>query len=96
MKKEQIQHSKGPWSVTTKRGRILIMPAEGVTHIAQVFAFYGIEQCGADVRLIKCAPELLAALKGILAVANVRIDDPRCAQFDAARAIIAKINGETT
>lgn len=38
--------------------------------------------------------QLLAALTGILAVANVRIDDPRCAAFDAARAAIAAATGE--
>jgi hypothetical protein len=37
--------------------------------------------------------DLLAALKGILAVASVRIDDPRIAQWDAARAAIAKATG---
>lgn len=34
--------------------------------------------------------EMLAALQGLVAVVNVRIDDPRCASFDAARAAIAK------
>lgn len=39
------------------------------------------------------AGELLSALEGILKVANVRIDDPRIEQFDAARAAIAKVKG---
>ena len=34
--------------------------------------------------------ELLKVLTDILAVANVRINDPRCGAFDAARAAIAK------
>lgn len=37
--------------------------------------------------------ELLEALKGVLAVASVRIDDPRIAAFDAAREAIAKATG---
>lgn len=37
--------------------------------------------------------ELLVALRGILDVASVRIDDPRIAQWDAARAAIAKATG---
>lgn len=40
----------------------------------------------------KC-DELLAALKSLLSVVNVRIDDPRTQQFDAARAAIAKAEG---
>ena len=37
--------------------------------------------------------ELLAALKSLLSVVSVRIDDPRINQFDAARAAIAKSEG---
>lgn len=37
--------------------------------------------------------ELLAALKGVLNVVNVRIDDPRIKQFDEAREAIAKAEG---
>jgi hypothetical protein len=40
--------------------------------------------------------ELLEALQNILAVASVRIDDPRIAQWDAARAAIAKAKGGAT
>ena len=38
--------------------------------------------------------ELLEALQNLLAVASVRIDDPRIVQFDAARAAIARAIGE--
>lgn len=48
----------------------------------------------ANARLIAAAPELYEALDGLLAVVNVRIDDPRTAQFDAARAALAKATGE--
>ena len=39
--------------------------------------------------------DLLAALQGILAVASIRIDDPRIEQWDAARRAISKATGET-
>lgn len=48
-----------------------------------------------DTRLIAAAPDLLAALQDLLRVASVRIDDPRIAQWDAARAAIAKATGAT-
>lgn len=41
-------------------------------------------------RMVKERHELLEALQGILEIANVRIDDPRSAQFDKARSAIAK------
>ena len=44
-------------------------------------------------RLQEQRDDLLKALKDLLAVANVRIDDPRTAQFDAARAAIKKVEG---
>lgn len=40
--------------------------------------------------LIALNAELLSALKAVLSVANVRIDDSRIGVFDAARAAIAK------
>jgi len=52
-------------------------------------------ESGANARLIAAAPELLEALQNLLAVAGVRIDDPRIVQFDAARAAVAKATGET-
>ena len=47
-----------------------------------------------DARLMASAPDLLDALIGLLAVVNVRIDDPRTQQFDKARAAIARATGE--
>lgn len=57
------QHSQGPFKILSKRGRVLIFPAEGVTQIAQVFAFYGIEKSGADARLFRAAAEMMALLE---------------------------------
>jgi hypothetical protein len=41
-----------------------------------------------DATLAAASPKLLEALEGLLAVVEVRIDDPRIAQFDAARAAV--------
>ena len=49
----------------------------------------------AIVRLKAQRDELIEALQNLLAVASVRIDDPRIVQFDAARAAVAKATGET-
>lgn len=42
-------------------------------------------------KVIAQRDELLVALKGVLSVANVQIDDPRIVQFDNARAAIANV-----
>lgn len=63
-----------------------VAPHEGRAHHARWCA----DVVHPDMRLIAAAPELLKALQEILAVANVRIDDPRTAKFDAARAAVAK------
>ena len=52
-----------------------------------------VEVCFAKQDLEAQRDELLAALKGVLNVVNVRIDDPRIHQFDEARAAIAKAEG---
>jgi hypothetical protein len=46
------------------------------------------------VRFIAAAPDLFRALYALLCEVNVRIDDPRIALFDAARAAIAKATGD--
>lgn len=64
-------------------------------------AFEGLKKClGTDSDALNLYAEnqtlraenarLLEALKGVLEVANVRIDDPRIAKFDAARAAVAE------
>jgi hypothetical protein len=40
------------------------------------------------------APELLQVLQDLLAVVNVRIDDPRTKQFDAARDLIKRLTDQ--
>ena len=58
--------------------------------IAKVATGEDKNQEDANGRLMAGSPALLAALQDLLAVVNVRIDDPRCAQFDAARKAIEK------
>lgn len=86
-------HTPGPW---TNHGRIYNtgFPHSSVgakTLIARVYseAFGDIEQEGANARLIAAAPDLLAALQGVLRVADRKTDE-----FDAARAAIAKATGD--
>jgi hypothetical protein len=43
-----------------------------------------------DAPVVSAAPDLLKALKDLLAVLSVRIDDPRIAQFNAAAAAVSK------
>ena len=52
------------------------------------------DEASANLRLISAAPELLAALKAVLSVANMRIDDACIGVFDDARKAIAKATGE--
>lgn len=47
------------------------------------------EECEANAHLIAAAPALLAALKGVVRVADRQTDE-----FDAARAAIAKAEGK--
>lgn len=79
----------GPWKVvtgTTMRG-VNVFSADDF--ICEVGALNGSrdrdERIEADARLIAAAPDLLAALQGVLRVADRATDE-----FDAARAAIAK------
>ena len=90
------QHTKGPWVVTTKdNGQIssVYSPDDNAricTFLGAVPRYQEAHTIAANARLIAAAPELLEALTELLAVVTVRIDDPRTAQFDKARAAIAK------
>lgn len=86
---QETKHTLGPWHVGMKPGPIVYGPKG--EQVADLRAdLISKDERLANLRLIAAAPELLEALKGILAVANVRVDDPRCAAFDFARAAIAK------
>ncbi len=81
----------GPWSIESMTARhvntnaIVISADDGLGPVAY--------STTANAKLICAAPELLAALQDLLKVASVRIDDPRIAQWDAARAAIDKATG---
>ncbi len=93
------QHTPGPWEVAyyDKNGQAVVKSEHIEIATCWHHCVGAIEkEMKANARLIAAAPELLEALKGILAVASVRIDDPRIAQWDAARAAIAIATGERT
>jgi hypothetical protein len=108
-KRENAKHTPGPWKalgLLMGFGYVIKYDnADGVESIAYIQAYdidddtpepYGkwsdVNKANHD--LVLAAPELLDALTGLLAVVNVRIDDPRTQQFDKARAAIARATGE--
>jgi hypothetical protein len=108
-KRENAKHTPGPWKalgLLMGFGYVFkYYNADGVESIAYIQAYdidddtpepYGkwSDVSKANHDLVLAAPELLDALTGLLAVVNVRIDDPRTQQFDKARAAIARATGE--
>jgi hypothetical protein len=108
-KRENAKHTPGPWKalgLLMGFGYVIKYDnADGVESIAYIQAYdidddtpepYGkwSDVSKANHDLVLAAPELLDALTGLLAVVNVRIDDPRTQQFDKARAAIARATGE--
>jgi len=84
-------HTPGPWhfdgeSIYNDAAEIIVLRLKSNSYNSAVNI--------ANARLIAAAPELLAALQGILYAINVRIDDPRIKYFDAARAAIAHAEGK--
>ena len=87
-------HTAGPWRVAqakpTKTRGITILAGYGqsVAHVPVPPAYMSEHPEQANARLIAAAPELLTALRGVLAVADRKTDE-----FDAARAAILKATG---
>lgn len=89
-------HTPGPWTMSRRQNNMIdIQHAMGdvkgaITHsLCRVQARESwLEEAAANARLISAAPDLLAALKGVLRVADRQTDE-----FDAARAAIAKAEG---
>ena len=90
-------HAPAPWSIniiTTNEhaeSRFILRDSKD-DDIATIHGqdFWGEGIGKANATLIASAPELLAALKGVLRVADRATDE-----FDAARAAISKAEGET-
>lgn len=83
-------HTPGPWSweygdAECSRPIALSAPKYDVILASEDFDGPRVYVSDADARLIAAAPELLAALQGVLNVADRKTDE-----FDAARAAIAK------
>jgi hypothetical protein len=93
---DDVKHTPGPWKVYTAKngGKIIgIGDAEGGGVTDPNFALWraGKEQ-QANARLIAAAPDLLAALEGMMALLDAgSLYEP---QAYAARAAIAKARGQ--
>lgn len=98
------KHTPGPWKYDPKDGSLdsLSDVAVGRFHSGRDDMGSDMRPRKADARLIAAAPELLAALEGVIAwaieheegsafVANVR----KPIEFEKARAALAKARGES-
>lgn len=89
-------HTSGPWEWWTSNSWNRLRHSDrGVsTNVLMPFVCKDgqatIDVSQADMALIAAAPDLLAALKGVVAVA-----DRKTNEFDAARAAIAKAEGRS-
>lgn len=90
----EARYTPGPWSTAEwpSREKDYIRIFAGTTYVGSVGnSDDPFERTEANARLIAAAPDLLAALKGILA-----ITDRNHVAWHAAHAAIAKANGEST
>lgn len=92
-----MTHTPGPWQIDYgkkyPRGVSRVNRTDALGGINSIVRWNGIGMPSsveghANARLIAAAPELLAALKAVVAIADRRTDE-----FDAARAAIAKATG---
>ena len=86
------KHTPGPW--TFDGGKIRAEMASGKPYSIASVNGAATREGHANGQIMATAPDLLAVVEWLLAVVNVRIDDPRTAAFDAARAAIARAKGE--
>ena len=82
-----MNHTHGPWKMALDDSE----PNEAFVHWPYGYAVVHGSRTGreANARLIAAAPDMLAALFGVVRVADRATDE-----FDAARAAIAKATGE--
>ena len=91
-------HTPGPWEVS--RGKIAgveLSHTVVLTGRDAVAVFAGSADAGeANARLIAAAPELLAALRGIIEIGKRDLSNPKYdGYFEEARTAIAKAEGES-
>jgi hypothetical protein len=88
----KTHYKQGPWHIGKRYPSGAIYDEKG----GEICAFSDLlhpAEVAANARLIAAAPDLLAALQALISVIGVRVDDPRIKQFDAARAALAKAEG---
>jgi hypothetical protein len=91
MADQSTKHTPGPWGFNPKTREIYEDDSEGVRVPIAIVGDYLItseEQMAADGYLMASSPQLLSALKAVVAVA-----DRETPEFIAARALIAKAEG---
>lgn len=86
-------HTPGPWTVVLDEASadpLRVFQDDGTGNGDHIKLIAGDPESDANLRLIASAPELLAALKAVVSVADRDTDE-----FAAARAAIAKATGAT-
>jgi len=100
-------HTPGPWAVRLREGRVgerlqlaIVAPRHGELYQLAVLSCVSLDEGDANARLIAAAPELLAALRGIVDAEDaymretgIKPDDPITDALGPARAAIAKAEG---
>jgi hypothetical protein len=86
------EHTKGPWKTDAEFGHEVVLGRDGamVADCAILHKKRLGEINKTNARLIAAAPDLLAALKSVVAIA-----DRKTVEFDDARAAIAKATQPT-
>lgn len=79
-----MAHTPGPWLVDEMETRTAIKSGKRTVAYVQMA-----RDDYENANLIVAAPDMLAALKGVL-----RVADRKTAEFDAARAAIARAEGD--
>jgi hypothetical protein len=88
---QQVQHTPGPWAYQATAGNhdFAIYPEATGRDLALVRDFNE-----ANARLIAAAPDLLAALRALLAVYDVELGGIGHREAREARALLTRIAGE--
>ena len=85
-----IAHTSGPWLIQKRKSSgINVYGGHNAAERIAIVDGWISEEEEANARLIAAAPDLLAALKGV-----VRLSDRKHEAWDRARAAIAKAEGQ--